>query len=64
MLVDEIIADATNMMTSTPILSKIDSVGSVNGEYLVTAIYVLTHCRLREGIEKNMEKEAMSCCPG
>ena len=57
-------ANATNMMTLTPILSKIDLVRSVNGEYLATAIYVLTHCRLWERIEKNMEKEALSCCPG
>lgn len=64
LIVDGIVADTMNRVTSTPTFSKIDSVGSVNGEYLVTGIYVLMHYRLQEGIEKNMENETMSCCPG
>ena len=64
LIVDGIVAGTMNRVTSTPNFSKINSVGSVNGEYLVTGIYVLMHYRLQEGIEKNMENETMSCCPG
>jgi len=64
LIVDGIVADTMNRVTLTPTFSKINSVGSVNGEYLVTGICVLMHYRLQEGIEKNMENETMSFCLG